>query len=206
MLYPGSRFRMADELLETYIRQLLEAQPGPRSDHRLAGRRADLDGSGFLQALDRAGRKIQKTRPDRAAHHPDQRHQDRRRMGGLLQAAQLPGRAERGRPAAAARCLPGEQGRLGHLRAGDARLAVPAEARGGRQHPVHGPCCQRRPPAGGLPLLPRRAESAVHAVHPHRRAGHAGDAAPGQPGLERARRRGPPAVHSRSASWSPSAR
>jgi uncharacterized protein len=29
MLYPGSRFQMADELLETYIRQLLESQPGP---------------------------------------------------------------------------------------------------------------------------------------------------------------------------------
>ncbi len=29
MLYPGSRFRMADQLLETYIRQLLESQPGP---------------------------------------------------------------------------------------------------------------------------------------------------------------------------------
>src|SRR5512139_1191701 len=28
MLYPGSHFRMADELLETYIRQLLEAQQG----------------------------------------------------------------------------------------------------------------------------------------------------------------------------------
>ena len=27
MLYPGARFRMSDELLETYIRQLLEAQP-----------------------------------------------------------------------------------------------------------------------------------------------------------------------------------
>jgi len=29
MLYPGSRFRMADDLLEIYIRQLLESQPGP---------------------------------------------------------------------------------------------------------------------------------------------------------------------------------
>jgi uncharacterized protein len=27
MLYPGDRFRMSDELLETYIRQLLESQP-----------------------------------------------------------------------------------------------------------------------------------------------------------------------------------
>ena len=26
MLYPGSRFRMADELLETYIRQTIEGQ------------------------------------------------------------------------------------------------------------------------------------------------------------------------------------
>lgn len=29
MLYPGGRIRMADDLLETYIRQLLESQPGP---------------------------------------------------------------------------------------------------------------------------------------------------------------------------------
>ena len=29
MLYPGSRFQMADDLLETYIRQLLESQSGP---------------------------------------------------------------------------------------------------------------------------------------------------------------------------------
>jgi uncharacterized protein len=28
MLYPGSRFRMADELLETYLRQLIEAHAG----------------------------------------------------------------------------------------------------------------------------------------------------------------------------------
>src|SRR5512142_66967 len=27
MLYPGSRFRMADDLLETYLRQLIEAHP-----------------------------------------------------------------------------------------------------------------------------------------------------------------------------------
>ena len=28
MLYPGSRFRMADELLETYVQQLIEAHAG----------------------------------------------------------------------------------------------------------------------------------------------------------------------------------
>jgi uncharacterized protein len=36
MLYPGSRFRMADDLLETYIRQLLESQSEPRRNRRLA--------------------------------------------------------------------------------------------------------------------------------------------------------------------------
>ena len=42
MLYPGSRFRMAEELQETYIRQLLEAHAGrPRSSSpgRAASRR-----------------------------------------------------------------------------------------------------------------------------------------------------------------------
>ena len=29
MLYPGSRFSMAEELLETYVRQLIESQAGP---------------------------------------------------------------------------------------------------------------------------------------------------------------------------------
>ncbi len=31
LLYPGSRFRMAGDLLETYLRQLIEAQARPRS-------------------------------------------------------------------------------------------------------------------------------------------------------------------------------
>ena len=42
MLYPGSRFRMADDLLEAYIRQLLESQAGPgasSSPGRAASRR-----------------------------------------------------------------------------------------------------------------------------------------------------------------------
>jgi uncharacterized protein len=30
-LYPGSTFRMGDEVLEAYIRQLLEAQAGPET-------------------------------------------------------------------------------------------------------------------------------------------------------------------------------
>ena len=37
-LYPGSRLRMTDAVLEVYIRQLLAAQSRPRGHHRLAGR------------------------------------------------------------------------------------------------------------------------------------------------------------------------
>ena len=49
MLYPGSRFRMADDLLEAYIRQLIEAHAQvPEVDGRLAGRRADADGARLL--------------------------------------------------------------------------------------------------------------------------------------------------------------
>ena len=59
MLYPGSRFRMADELLETYVRQLIEAHARrARGDDRLAGRRADADGARVLPPLGRARRPV----------------------------------------------------------------------------------------------------------------------------------------------------
>ena len=58
MLYPGDRFRMADDLLETYIRQLLESQPGPRDLGGVAGRRADADGARVLPARGRARREV----------------------------------------------------------------------------------------------------------------------------------------------------
>ncbi len=51
MLYPGSRFRMAADLQETYIRQLMEARPS-------------------------AG--VREARPTDPEHDPDQRHLARR--------------------------------------------------------------------------------------------------------------------------------
>ncbi len=38
MLYPGSRFRMADELLENYIRQLIEVHHTPKVIAQLKAR------------------------------------------------------------------------------------------------------------------------------------------------------------------------
>jgi uncharacterized protein len=49
MLYPGSRFRMADELLETYIRQLLEAQPIPEVTIAWQGGEPTLMGLDFFK-------------------------------------------------------------------------------------------------------------------------------------------------------------
>jgi len=50
MLYPGSRFRMADELLETYIRQLIEAHRGvPAVDVAWQGGEPTLMGLEFFR-------------------------------------------------------------------------------------------------------------------------------------------------------------
>ena len=49
MLYPGSRFRMADELLETYIKQLLESQRAPRVTVGWQGGEPTLMGLDFFK-------------------------------------------------------------------------------------------------------------------------------------------------------------
>jgi len=49
MLYPGSRFRMADELLETYIRQLLESHQVPEVNIAWQGGEPTLMGLEFFK-------------------------------------------------------------------------------------------------------------------------------------------------------------
>jgi uncharacterized protein len=49
MLYPGSRFRMADELLETYVRQLIEAHRAPYVTVAWQGGEPTLMGVEFFQ-------------------------------------------------------------------------------------------------------------------------------------------------------------
>src|ERR1700721_2838556 len=48
MLYPGSRFRMADDLLEIYIQQLLEAHRGPEVTINWQGGEPTLMGRDFF--------------------------------------------------------------------------------------------------------------------------------------------------------------
>ncbi len=49
MLYPGSRFRMADELLETYIRQLIESHRTREVSLAFQGGEPTLMGVPFFQ-------------------------------------------------------------------------------------------------------------------------------------------------------------
>ena len=56
MLYPGSRFRMADELLEAYIRQLIEAQRVPEVTIAWQGGEPTLMGLDFFRRAMRTWR------------------------------------------------------------------------------------------------------------------------------------------------------
>src|SRR5271166_6937683 len=49
LLYPGDRFRMSDELLETYIRQLIEGQPSQEINVAWQGGEPTLMGLDFFK-------------------------------------------------------------------------------------------------------------------------------------------------------------
>ncbi len=85
MLYPGSRFRMADEMLETYIRQLIEAHQTPQVNVAWQGGEPTLMGLDFFQRSIELRREIPQAGDDHRVHDPDQRHVDRRRLGRFLQ-------------------------------------------------------------------------------------------------------------------------
>ena len=186
---------MSEATLEAYIRQLLESHRTPQVTVAWQGGEPTLMKLEFFQ---RAVELVDKHR------QPGQTVQHTFQTNGLLldddwcvffkQHGFLVG-LERRRSARAARHLPRRPPRPGHLRPGDARLALPAQARGRLQHPVHR---QRRQPAArphGVPLLPRRAGREVGAVHPDHRARHRADHPDRQPGLERAARQEAPALH-----------
>ena len=67
MLYPGSRFRMADDLLETYLRQLLEAHQAPEVTLAWQGGEPTLMGLDFFR---RAVELVEKhKKPDQKVLH-----------------------------------------------------------------------------------------------------------------------------------------
>ncbi|MGC4116800.1 MAG: radical SAM protein [Myxococcales bacterium] len=67
-LYPNSRFRMSDEVLEAYLRQLLSAQTGPVATVAWQGGEPTLMGLDFYrraveldERLRRPGQKVERT-------------------------------------------------------------------------------------------------------------------------------------------------
>ena len=76
MLYPGSRFRMADELLEIYIRQLLESQAGPEVIVGWQGGEPTLMGLDFFQLSVQYVERYRKPGQQVCVHDSDQRHED----------------------------------------------------------------------------------------------------------------------------------
>ena len=81
MLYPGSQFRMANDLLETYIRQLLEAQQGLDVTINWQGGEPTLMGLDFFQRSVEIVEKHKSADQAGAVYHPDERHKNRPRMG-----------------------------------------------------------------------------------------------------------------------------
>ena len=171
MLYPGSSFRMADDLLETYIRQLIEAHARvPEVMIAWQGGEPTLMGLDFFRRSVELADALPAAGPARREHDPDERHAARRRVGRVLRRAttswsdsRSTGRARFTTP-------------TGSTRAASARSTRSCAgsttcARCGRvERPDDDPRRQRRPRTRGLPVPPRRVRCAVHPVHPDPRA------------------------------------
>ena len=78
LLYPGSRFRMADDLLELYLRQLIEAHAAsPEVIVAWQGGEPTMMGLDFFRRSSSC-RGTEAAGPADRAHDPDQRHAPRR--------------------------------------------------------------------------------------------------------------------------------
>ena len=73
-LYPDSRFRMTDDLLETYIRQLIESQRAPEVTIAWQGGEPTLMGLDFFKRAMDARHTIRASRRCSPAYDADQWH------------------------------------------------------------------------------------------------------------------------------------
>ena len=113
LLYPGSRYRIADDRLALYLRQLIEAHAAsPEVVVAWQGGKPTMMGLDFSGALP-AGRGAGAARPADRVHDPDQRHPPGRCVGRVLRRARLPRGAVDRRPARGPRHLPVDKGGKG---------------------------------------------------------------------------------------------
>ncbi len=138
MLYPGSRFRMADDLLETYLRQLIEAHArAPEVAVAWQGGEPTMMGLDFFRRSVELAETLKRARPADRYTHPDERHAPGRRVGRVPRRERLPGGPLDRRAARDPRRLPRGQGRQAHLRPGDGgpRVAAARTASSGTPSP-----------------------------------------------------------------------
>ena len=146
MLYPGSRFRMAADLQETYLRQLLEAHArAPEVVVAWQGGEPTMMGLEFFRrAIDlqreyaRPGQRILNTIQTNGTLLTDE-------WGEFLKQNEFLVGISIDGPRADARRPPGRQGRQAHLRPGDERPGGPEAARGGLERADHHPRREWRP-------------------------------------------------------------
>ena len=74
MLYPGSRFRMADDLLELYLKQLLESHRSPEVTVAWQGGEPTLMGLDFFKRSITYIEQHQEAGPANRPHDTDQWH------------------------------------------------------------------------------------------------------------------------------------
>ena len=181
-LYPESDFRMKDDLLEIYVRQLLESQP-EQVQVAWQGGEPTLMGLEFFERMMALVEKYR--RPGQRVEHTIQTNGTRLddawcaffKQHGFLVGLSVDG------PRSVARYVSRGQGRARDVRPGDARVGAAAEAHGGDEHSVHGACGERGAWRGGVSVLSRRAGCAVYAVHPDCGARGCGHGAGGESGL-----------------------
>ena len=135
-LYPGDRFRMADDLLETYLRQYSESQPDGEVTIAWQGGEPTLMGVDFFRRAVELAERYR--RPGPAVQHTIQTNGTLLPTSGASSSPRdrfLVGISIDGPPGSTT--LPGRQAGRAHLGPGAARASAPAGARGRRQHPVH---------------------------------------------------------------------
>ena len=98
-LYPNEKSRMSEATLEAYIRQLLESHRTPTVTVAWQGGEPTLMGLDFFKSSVEFAQQASAARTRARVHLPDQRRAAGRRLVRLSQGTQLPGRAQRGRPA-----------------------------------------------------------------------------------------------------------
>ena len=196
MLYPGSRFRMADELLETYVRQLIEAHAGsPEVTVAWQGGEPTLMGVDFFRRSVELAEKYRLPAPADHLHDPDERR--RSSMTNGRRSSSEHGRPRRRldrRPQGDPRRVPRRQGRARAASTASWPGSPSPGARRRMERADHDPRGQPGPRQGGLPVPARRVRRPVHPVHPDRRTGDLRDALDRERGMGRGRE-GPTSLH-----------